>query len=187
MAKKYNPIYDPNFIGYCIKTKDSKSDVIPNNVENADFYYLKILENLPGDMLVEAKDKGLLNKPDVDSRKFSSWSKKVNSFITKYGIKWIHVTDTEYSDQRGECFYVSLPEEAAIYVFDESLERDFDGNIYIFATKGEYKTEVGLYPYSESMLDRQIDDDDFEEDIFDSLMDEEEGMQKDEDLEGFFS
>jgi len=182
MAKRYNPIYDSNFIGYYKKQKSDKNYFIPNTKENADSYYLTILQHLPLDLKTDAKEKGLLDKPDVTSEKFASWSKKVTSFFKKQGIKWICIVEEEPSIDEGEFFYVSLPEEHSIYTFD--LENP-DCTAYIFITKGEYKASIKLTQFVEENSRFEDDLEEVEDDNGDNWEDNYDNNAKDDEDDDF--
>lgn len=161
MPKKYDPIYDPNFIGY---SDENKSHSIKSDKESADSFFIYILNHLPVELKAVAKNKNLFEKPELSSKKFSLWTKNVSSFFSKIGVKWIHVFEEEPVDSEfDENFYVSLPEEDIICSVDGAIENS-DVLSYVFISKGDYKARLKFVPYSPNDLFEDNWDDDYNED-----------------------
>jgi hypothetical protein len=162
MAKKYNPIYDPNFIGYYCAIYTDEVGVIENNIINSENYFLQILRSLPSDLKIKVISKNLLTKPKIQDKKYEKWSKEVHDFLKNEWIRWILVNEKEPSDDdlsEKICFYVSMAEEEALCVFDAMEE---NSSILVFISKGPNKSKPKLIPIPEDFND--YDEDDEEDD-----------------------
>jgi len=180
MPKSYNPIYDPNFVGYyCAAYNEEEAGIIKNTEENADNRFLDILNALPLEIKKKAEKKGLLKKPKRHGKSFDEWSSKVYKFFKDEWIRWIPVNEKEPDEDKLSeeiCFYVSIPEEEAIIIFDGS-GTESDSSIIVFISKGTYKSRPKLIPIPEEVDDIMEDVEDDEE----KEEEEEESVQEEDD------
>ncbi len=166
MSRNYNPIYDPNFVGYyCAAYNEEEAGIIKNTEENADNHFLDILNALPIEVKAKAKERGLLDRPKRHGKSFDEWSSRVYKFFKEEWIRWIPVSEKEPDEDKLNeeiCFYVSIPEEEAIIIFDGSGS-EINSSIIVFMSKGPYKSKPKLIPIPEEM-DGYLGDDDDDDD-----------------------
>jgi len=175
MSKNYNPIYDPNFVGYyCTAYNEDEAGIIKNTEENSDNHFLDILKALPPEIRRKAEENGLLKKPKRHGKGFDDWSSRVYRFFKEEWIRWIPVSEKEPDEDRLSeeiCFYVSIPEEEAIIIFDGSGS-EAESSIIVFMSKGPYKSRPKLIPIPEEMDEYEDNDEDDDDDDDDNAEEE---------------
>jgi len=173
MSKSYDPLFDPNFVGYNCREEDSDDvGVIENIGDYAEEYYQTIIESLPDYLKVKANEKGLLAFPDKSDEKFGKWAKKTCSFFKACGVKWIFVReDIPPNDFESQFFYVSIPEEKILCSFDYVFDDD-EIRIIVYVTKGPDKIKPRLIIVPEEFPE------DLEDNFKDNLEDDEEADEE---------
>lgn len=171
MSKAYDPLFDPNFVGYNCRDPESSGDFgIIDNVGNyAEEYFLSILENLPENLKEKIIKLDLMNVPKITDEKFNEWANKTCDFFKKNGIRWIFVREEiPQNDFESQFYYVSVPEEKILCSFDYLFD-DEGMSIIVYSIKGSDKFRPKMYPVPDDFTD------DVEENDFDSIEEEDSG------------
>ena len=140
ISKQYNQeiMKRPDYIGFhCQSRPRSKyDDIIKNDNNYADNYYLHILDILPFELQDQAQMLGLTERPEKYTEEFDDWAEAVHSFLQDHNIRWIFVSHNKplsehYGDYR---YYVMLPSTCVLHIFDDPGVNDmawayvYDGN-----------------------------------------------------------
>lgn len=169
MSKEYDPILDPDFVGYNCKDPEESENfgIIENVADYAEEYFPLILDSLPSQLKEKATELGLLKIPKVSEKSFKKWGDDVCLFFKKVGIKWIFVREELPQDDFGSQFYyVSFPEEKMICSFYLPSDEDIRGIVYL--TKGHEKCKPKMIPMPDEFEDDLDEDiDSFDEEYFD--------------------
>jgi len=125
----------PNFIGFHCqrlprnpKYNDYINDNYPYGNKYAEEFYIEILDALPFNLRDKAIQEGLLTEhletPPVE--KIYEWSQKVEDFLKIANIRWIFVSQNKpLKEQYGNyCYYVLLPKNAILHIFDDTFVND---------------------------------------------------------------
>ena len=162
--KNYDYLIDPDFVGFYshIENKSVYGE-IDNSDENAQNYYLLIINSLDSDIYKEAEKRKLI-KAYENEEEFVIWKNSSSELFKKYGIKWIKILNEEpdLDFAENECYYVSCPEEKIICTLDDIKDSQY--SYIVYRTKGENKCKPKFYAikdYNEDEYDE--DDEDFED------------------------
>ncbi|MFA7219240.1 MAG: hypothetical protein WC119_01890 [Synergistaceae bacterium] len=108
------------------RPRSEYDDIIINDNNYAEDYYLHILDALPFAMRDKASRLGLMQKPYKYTDEFDKWSEKVHEFLSENNIRWIFVSrDKALSDQYGDYrYHVLLPASCVLHIFDDPNVND---------------------------------------------------------------
>lgn len=164
MSKSYDPLFDPDFVGYNCRDPELEGDfgIIENISDYAEEYYPSIIESLPDAIKEKATRANLCVTPKKADESFKQWSSQACEFFKKNGIRWIFVREeVPENDFDSQFYYVSFPEEKILCSFDYLFD-DEEIRIIVYATKGDEKCRPKMIAvpddFSDDIEDEESDD-----------------------------